>query len=431
MRPILFPLFPLFALVFAAMGACDQEPVIDDAAPVVEAQSEPASEPASEQVPDPIAELIPDPLPERVAEPASEPESAPPVAEPSEPVAEAVAQPAAKEPDRRSRSRVIRRFMLEAEGLMPLMETDAAREFLAEVPELPEIQSRLIFVRQGIVPDAVSEAEFQMLPDEFKAALRPQKIDITKYYQTIYGSPLAYARPLDVIAAIAEWDSFNDKKILDFGYGQIGQLRLLAQCGADVTGIELSSLISAMYTLPGDTGKMTGASGNTGSLRLLHGAWPAGQIARERVAGAYDLIMARNVLRKGPMDRANKDVRPELRVHLRTSNEMFLARMNEALKMGAYALVYNIGGAGPELWEQFPASDFSCPFTREQWESAGFELIALNQVDDEPMRKAAKALFLDRGPDGINLETNLYAQYTIAKKVREATIPGAEIETDD
>ncbi len=414
MRPILIP---TLILSLAALSACDETPAPAKTSPVVEtdattgSESQPSAEPAAPQeVQAPV-------------DPPAQPEATEPESRAEQLADEALARP--------KLSRVIRKFMLEAEGLEPLMETQAAREFLAEVPELPEIQPRRIFVRQSAVPDGISEAEFQMLSDEIKDQLIAQDIGMTKYYQTIYGSPLAYARPLDIAAGAAGWESFNEKKIFDFGYGQIGQLRLLAQCGADVTGIESSSLISAMYTLPGDTGEITGGSGANGSLRLFQGYWPAGQFARENVGTGYDLIMARNVLRKGPMDLENVDVRPELRVRLRTTHEMFLARTNQALKTGGYAIVYNIGGAGPELWEQFPASDFSCPFTREQWEAAGFELLALNEADDEPARKIGKALFLDRGANGISLETNLYAQYTLARKVRETPIPGVAPGADD
>jgi len=417
MRPNLLAT-SLTLLALAGAGACEAQPASSEAR----------------------AETRADPVPStEVIAVAQTTEAQPTEAQPVEARAEeaqveetqGTAQEApAAQPDRRNRSRVIRRYMLEAEGLMPLIETDAVRQFLAEVRELPEIRTRRIYVYQSATPSAIPALEFEMAPEHIKAALKPQNIDITKYYQTVYGSPLAYARPLDLLAGVAEWDSFNSKKILDFGYGQIGQLRLLAQTGADVTGIESSTMISSIYTLPDDTGEIAGASGNTGSIALHQGYWPAGQFAREKVGTGYDLIMARNVLRKGPMD-LDVQVRPELRVRLRSSNEMFLARTNEALNMGGYALVYNIGGAGPELWEQFPASDFSCPFTTEQWEAAGFELIANNMDDDEPMREVAKALFLDRGPNGINLETQMYATYTIARKVREATIPGTEPEASD
>lgn len=451
MRPMKMTVLTIAAALLG-LGACEEEPA------AAEPSENAASAPATDHTPadanaDNASEAGPTTGPD--AEPDAAPDAAPTADDPPEPTStgreesaepasaeqasagpaqgEATPEPAAQEPlPRLKKSRVVRRFELEAEGIKPLLESEAVAEFLDQVSLLEDVPARRIYVRQAAVPDAVTEAEYHMLPDHLKGALRPLVIDTPKYYQTIYGSPLGYARPLDLAASAAGWDSFEGKKILDFGYGQIGQLRLLAHCGADVTGIESSSMIAAMYTLPGDTGEFTGTTGKTGSLHLYQGYWPAGKIARERVGTGYDLIMARNVLRKGPMDHENKDVRPELRVSLRTSYEMFLARANEALKPGGLMIVYNIGGAGPELWEQFPASDFSCPFTREQWEQAGFELIAFNQKDDDPMREVAKALFLDRGPNGINLETNLYAQYTLARKVREAAIPGQDQpESDD
>ncbi|MFI4898281.1 MAG: hypothetical protein ACIARR_10695 [Phycisphaerales bacterium JB059] len=408
MRPhALHLLLPTIALTLTA--ACDEAPSAN------------ASEPENALVA---------PGGEAPAQPESPAEAPPPSGTEAQGASDE-AEPVEEKP-RVRKSRVVRRFEMEAEGLLPLMTSEATKEFLDQVSLLHNVPIRRIFVRQGPVPEAVAEAEFHMLPEEIKDALRPVEIDTTKYYQTIYGSPLAYARPLDLVAAHAGWESFENKKILDFGYGQVGQLRMLAQCGADVTGIEASSMIAAMYTLPGDTGEFTGTTDKTGRLSLYQGYWPAGKFARENVGTGYDLIMARNVLRKGPMDLENPDVRPELRVRLRVTPELFIARMNEALNMGGYAIVYNIGGAGPELWDQFPASDFSCPFTREQWEAAGFEVIADNTMDSEPMRAVGKAIFLDRGPNGISLETQMYAAYTLVKKVGETTIPGqANAPADD
>ena len=47
------------------------------------------------------------------------------------------------------------------------------------------------------------------------------------YYTTKYGSPLAYSRPIDLLGQAGLQD-VSGRKILDFGYGTVGHLRLLA-----------------------------------------------------------------------------------------------------------------------------------------------------------------------------------------------------------
>ena len=59
-----------------------------------------------------------------------------------------------------------------------------------------------------------------------------KEVDEALYYDARNGSPLAYARPIDLL----EMDLVKGRKILDFGFGAVGQLRLLAGLGADVVG---------------------------------------------------------------------------------------------------------------------------------------------------------------------------------------------------
>ena len=65
------------------------------------------------------------------------------------------------------------------------------------------------------------------------------------------GSPLSYARPLDILfskgLALPQ-----GAKALDFGHGYIGHLRLLATMGVDATGVDVDPLLTALYGEPGD-----------------------------------------------------------------------------------------------------------------------------------------------------------------------------------
>ena len=64
-------------------------------------------------------------------------------------------------------------------------------------------------------------------------ALRKLTVDERLYYTTRYGSSLAYSRPLELLAGSGLKDIAN-KRILDYGYGAIGHLRLLVSLGAGV-----------------------------------------------------------------------------------------------------------------------------------------------------------------------------------------------------
>jgi len=53
--------------------------------------------------------------------------------------------------------------------------------------------------------------------------------------------------------------SVDGKRILDFGYGTVGHLRLLASLGADMVGVEVDPLLRALYSAPGDQGAIARA----------------------------------------------------------------------------------------------------------------------------------------------------------------------------
>ena len=48
-------------------------------------------------------------------------------------------------------------------------------------------------------------------------------------------------------AADAGIESFAFKRILDIGYGQLGQLEMLARCGAEVDGVEVDPVVHLLY----------------------------------------------------------------------------------------------------------------------------------------------------------------------------------------
>ncbi len=162
----------------------------------------------------------------------------------------------------------------QAEAVAAVVESDLARAFLAKAVELPEIEPRTI-LRDPASRDAFTEEQAAKLPEDQQARLRPREYGSSFYYTTGYGSPMIYARPLDILAKHGV-DSLAGKRVLDFGYGMIGQERMFALMGADVHGVDVEPTLAALYSWPGDTGEMKSRQGNTGTLTLHHGRWPRG-----------------------------------------------------------------------------------------------------------------------------------------------------------
>ncbi|MCP4248039.1 MAG: hypothetical protein GY778_13415 [bacterium] len=101
--------------------------------------------------------------------------------------------------------------------------------------------------------------------------------------------------------------------MLDFAYGTIGHLRLMAERGADVVGVEIDPLWRAMYSVSSVQGMVQTGSGSTGRV---HDRFP--HIADE-VAGRYDLITSKNTLKNGYLQR-ERPVLPERLLDLGVSD---------------------------------------------------------------------------------------------------------------
>ena len=131
----------------------------------------------------------------------------------------------------------IARLRQEASRLEPLVTSPLARRFLAATAELPSTGPRRVLLDEARKA-YLTDAEAAALSDEGRRGLKPIPADETIYYTTKYGSPLAYARPIDLLGE-AGLEDVSGRKVLDFGYGTIGHLRLLAGLGADVTGVDV------------------------------------------------------------------------------------------------------------------------------------------------------------------------------------------------
>jgi len=278
-----------------------------------------------------------------------------------------------------------RAIRAEAPAVRPLFTTPLAQRYLAAAARLPPVRKRVVDV--GGTRKVVDE--------EY-------------YYTTRYGTPLAYARPLELLARSGFAD-VRGRRILDFGYGGIGQLLMLASLGADIVGVDVDPLLRAMYA------ERDGAFGD-GQVHTIDGRWPADTAVRAAVGGRYDLIISKNVLKRGYIHPA-QPVDERKTIKLGVDDETFLRAAFDALAAGGRLMIYNLAPApAPPDKPYIPWADGRSPFPRELFERVGFRVVAFEVDDTVAAREMAHALGWDRGPDAMDLAHDLFAQYTLVER---------------
>ncbi|MFY7897134.1 MAG: hypothetical protein ACOVP8_12945, partial [Phycisphaerales bacterium] len=292
---------------------------------------------------------------------------------------------------------------------------------------LPVIDEVTVYVRNE-PRSYLTPAQYEALPEDQRADYVETKYDDYFFYYTRYGSPLAYVRAIDLIAQ--QWGSsqggpetFRDKKIVDFGFGGLGQLRMMGNMGAHVTGIEVDPLLQALYADPALQGEVTRPSimddvPPVGSLKLVFGQWPADDATKQAVAerGKFDLFISKNTLKRGYIT-PEKEVDPRMLVQLGVSNDQFVKELADAMNPGGLVMIYNIcPKQAPEGEPYKPWADGRCPFTREQLEAAGFEVIKFDEDDTPAAREMGRKLEWDNGASAMDLESDLVVSYTLLRK---------------
>ncbi len=302
----------------------------------------------------------------------------------------------------------------QARRLRRFIKEDWPRRFLKMARSLPDIGQRTLYYDTA-KREVYSEAEAESLDAELREKLTKHTRDGAFYYKSKHGTPLAYSRAFDVLAAEG-FEVREGTKIVDYGYGSIGQLRMLACLGAEVVGIEVDPELRAMYSYPGDQGQIKGAKGLVGSLRLVHGFFPADAEVQKSVGTGYDLFMSKNVLKNGYVHPARQVDKRKL-LDLGVPDEEYVQILFDMLNPGGYVLIYNIcpPEAGPDE-PYIPWADGRSPFSKEQYEAAGFKVLVFDRVDTEATRKMAHLLGWDEGPYAKVMEVGLFAWYTIVQK---------------
>jgi SAM-dependent methyltransferase len=303
----------------------------------------------------------------------------------------------------------------DARALRPLVRSPWVRRFLDSTEHLPAITPRRLYHDKKRT-QYFTEAEARRLPAHERKKLRVLKVDEEYYYSTRYGSPLAYARALD-LAAGAGFPGLRDREVLDFGHGTIGHLRLMAILGARVTGVDVDPSLPKVYGQPGDQGTVHGPGDRVGRLRLVSGRFPAEGSVRSAVGSGYDLFISKNTLKLGYIHPARPVIPPRKRIDLGVADATFVRAIFALLKPGGLAIIYNLHPAqSPPDKPYMPWADGKNPFARRLWQEAGFDLLVFDRDDTELARTMGRALGWDRGPEPMDLQHDLFATYTVARR---------------
>ena len=303
----------------------------------------------------------------------------------------------------------VAQLQAEAKTLAPLFKTPLVRDFLAAVPKLPSVEPRTVY-RDSARTHAWTARQAEQLPDSVRAKLVSRTLDEQFYYDTRYGSPLAYARALEVLGRNGV-KGVRGMRVADFGCGMLGQLRLLAENGATTIGIDVDPLLAALYSEPGDQGAV-----GPGSVTLATGQWPATDEMRRTVDEQLDLFISKNTLKNGYLHPA-RPVDPRLLVHLGVSDSEFVAALARSVKKGGRVLIYNLCPApAPPDKPYIPWADGRCPFPREMWTGAGFRVLEFDRDDSPAARAMGHALGWDQGENGMKLDTDLFATWSLFQR---------------
>ena len=261
---------------------------------------------------------------------------------------------------------------------------------------------------------ALSEAQAAGMTEEQLKGYAKRDIDDAYFYFTRYGTPVAFVRPVEILGQ-AGVKGPEGLKLVDFGFGSIGQLRALASMGADVTGIEVDPILPIIYA--GEVGKVSKcvAAGSTrdGSIALAFGQFPKDPAIVKQVGAGYDLFISKNTLKRGYIH-PEQDVDPRMLVHLDVDDETYCRAVFDALKPGGSFLIYNLCPAPAAAGEKYiPWADGRSPFTAETYQKVGFKVVAID-VDDTPAaRKMAKTL--GWGTDE-EIEKGIFGIYTLVQR---------------
>lgn len=288
-------------------------------------------------------------------------------------------------------------FIEHAEKFVPYARTETGEAYLDAVKSLPNQLRRYLWVDRQFTR-AYTEAEYAELDDKQRRGLSFRPVTELAYYMAISERPLIDMLPLDLVVTGTEMESpegLAGKKVLLYNPRVITQGRLLASLGADVTIVHDQQRVAALYSEPGDAGKIRGHGGQPdGSLRLIRSSWPAEDA--DKVGTGYDLIIASDWISRGLSFKTaqpprwitpGRPLRP-----LAGEPDAFLESVAKALAPGGRFMNYAYGPIQPRVpSHNLPYSDVIFPFTSEMIEKSGLEVLALDADDTLYLLQASVA----------------------------------------
>jgi hypothetical protein len=284
------------------------------------------------------------------------------------------------------------------------------KEFLRATSELPAVSPRP-FYRTADRARWYTSEQAERLSEAERSALQRVEVGDDTYYSR-YSTPLAYVRPLEILAA----QGFTPlgRRLVDFGYGNVGQLKLLALLGADANGIEVDPLLPLLYVA--ENGPVRAADGTAGRLRLLHGRFPAEAPLVAELGGGYDVFLSKNTLKRGYVH-PEKPVPERQRIDLGVTDAEYVRTVYGLLKPGGWFLIYNLSPAPAAPDKPYmPWADGRSPFDEATLRAAGFEVVAFDRDDSPAARAMARVLGWDKGERPMDPERDLFGQYTLARR---------------
>ena len=283
---------------------------------------------------------------------------------------------------------VLPEFRRLAVSFEPMLESAWVKDWLRGVNELKPVKTSTWYCtkdRQKCVPK-----------DPKDAAYSARVVDDEYVYARIT-DPLGYGRPFEVLAA-AGFEP-KGKKVLDFGYGNIGQLLMLARLGVEVHGVEIDALIP-LATRP-----------VVGKVVLHHGYFASDAKLVKELGSGFDLFISKNTLKRGYVHPAEpKDARAQIELGL--EDQKLLELVFGMLKPGGIFYIYNLAPAQAEPYK--PMADGRCPWSREVLQAAGFEVLAYDA--DDSMKARQMGHLLEWDVEGDNLQKTLFATYTLLRR---------------
>ncbi|MEM7227736.1 MAG: hypothetical protein AAF432_02870 [Planctomycetota bacterium] len=310
----------------------------------------------------------------------------------------------------------------EAMTVAPLAKTELGRAFLNAADDLSPMTERRTVYFRGADRTAISPEMFTLLGEEDRADFREMPVTESRYYG-LYSTPIAYLRALECVGE-AGLTNVDGKRIADFGFGNIGQLRMLASLGADVVGIEIDGVHDVIYRMPSDQGAVPrspdAGKGNEGSVTLVFGRYPTTEQIRNAVGGDLTLFMSKNTLKKGYIH-PEREADPRQLIDLGVDDQTYVRSVYDALAPGGWFVIYNLypKPAAPDE-PYIPWASGECPFDRELMTTVGFEIIRWNEDDSKKARAMGRALGWNEGLTDEEFAEGFNAMVTIARKPADA-----------